>query len=103
MISFVLGSGVGGGEMNVPDLVGMTLNEARTYLSTISVNIGSIVAMETIRDSASAFVVKQTPQPLTDSLSTGGTRVPNHIRQGQVMDIYISGTPPVKDTTFHTP
>ena len=102
-ISFVLGSGVGGSEMNVPDLLGMTLVEARAYLSTISVNIGSIVAMGTIRDSLSAFVIRQTPEPLTDSLSSGGLRVPNRIRPGQVMDIYISGTPPVKDTTFQTP
>ncbi|MCW3087489.1 MAG: hypothetical protein JWQ78_875 [Sediminibacterium sp.] len=103
VISFVLGSGVGGGEINVPNIVGMTLGEARTYLSTISVNIGSIVAMGSIQDSAASFVVRQSPEPLTDSLGAAGIRVPNKIRQGQVMDIYISNTPPVVDTTMRNP
>ncbi len=103
IISFVLGSGVGGGEMTVPNLVGMTLNEARNYLSTISVNIGSIVSMGTINDSASAFVVRQTPAMLTDSIGASGLRVPNKIKQGQVMDIYISGAAPERDSTHLPP
>lgn len=98
VISFVLGSGVGGSEINVPNLLGMTLEEARTYLSSMSVNIGSIVAMGLIRDSATSFIIRQTPEPLTDSLSGSGTRVPNRIRPGQMMDIYISNTPPVMDS-----
>jgi len=98
VIGFVLGSGVGGGEINVPDLVGMTLGEARNYLSGIGVNIGSIVAMVSIRDSASSFVVKQTPSSLSDSLGVDGFKVPNKIKQGQLMDIYISTMSPVKDT-----
>jgi beta-lactam-binding protein with PASTA domain len=38
--------------INVPDLVGMTLNEARTYLSTMGISIGSVAGMEEIKDSA---------------------------------------------------
>ncbi len=94
VISFVLGSGEGGGDMNVPDLVGMTLEEAKTFLSTISVSLGSIVAMGTIKDSASSFVVRQNPSKLSDSLSLDGSPVPNKIRRGQVVDIFISGTAP---------
>jgi beta-lactam-binding protein with PASTA domain len=102
-ISFVLGSGVGGGEVSVPNIVGMTLSEARTYLSTMSINIGSIVAMGSIGDSASAFIVRQNPEPLTDTLGVSGLRVPNKIRPGQLLDIYISNTAPVIDTTLHIP
>lgn len=98
VISFVLGSGVGGSEIDVPSVLGMTLDEARTYLSSMSVSIGSIVAMGLIRDSANSFVVRQTPEPLTDSLGSTGTRVRNRIRPGQMMDIYISNTPPVTDS-----
>ncbi len=98
-ISFVLGSGLGGNDIAVPDLIGMTLQEARSYLSTVSINIGSVVAMDAIRDSAAAFVVKQTPPPLSDVLGPTGEKVPNKIRQGQVMDIYISSIAPVRDTT----
>ena len=103
IISFVLGSGVGGGEINVPDLVGMTLSEARNYLSGIGVNLGSIVAMVSIKDSASAFVVRQTPESLSDSLGVAGYKIPNKIKQGQIMDIYISTTPPVKDSLAMPP
>lgn len=94
VISFVLGSGAGGGEINVPNLVGMTLDEARTYLGTMSITIGSIVGMGSIKDSATSFVIRQTPDVLTDSLGTDGLRIPGKIRQGQVMDIYISSTAP---------
>jgi len=98
VISFVLGSGVGGGDINVPDLVGMTLGEARNYLSGIGVNVGSVVAMVSIKDSASAFVVRQTPASLSDSLGVDGYKTPNKIKQGQIIDIYISTAPPVKDS-----
>jgi len=98
VISFVLGSGVGGGEMEVPNLVGMTLDEARNYLSTISVNIGSIVSIGAIKDSATSFIIRQSPEMLTDSIGPSGLRVPNKIKQGQVMDVYISSTAPAKDS-----
>lgn len=97
-ISFVLGSGLGGADMDVPNLIGMTLDEVRSYLSTVSVNIGSIVAMGTIKDSASAFVVRQSPDYLSETLDPSGNRMPNKIRQGQVMDIYISSVAPIRDT-----
>lgn len=103
VISFVLGSGVGGGEMEVPDLVGMTLDEARNYLSTISVSIGSIVSIGAIKDSATSFIIRQSPEMLTDSIGPSGLRVPNKIKQGQVMDVYISGTAPVKDSLSTIP
>lgn len=98
VISFVLGSGVGGGEMEVPNLVGMTLDEARNYLSTISVSIGSIVSIGAIKDSATSFIIRQSPEMLTDSIGPSGLRVPNKIKQGQVMDVYISSTAPAKDS-----
>ena len=72
----------------------MTLDEARTYLGTMSITIGSIVGMGSIKDSATSFVIRQTPDVLTDSLGTDGLRIPGKIRQGQVMDIYISSTAP---------
>jgi eukaryotic-like serine/threonine-protein kinase len=98
VIGFVLGSGVGGGDINVPSLVGMTLDEARTYLSTMSVSIGSVLALGPIKDSASAFVVRQIPEVLTDSIGASGLRVQAKIRQGQTIDIYISSTAPQKDS-----
>ena len=103
VISFVLGSGVGGGEINVPNLIGMTLDEARTYLSTMGITIGSVMAMGAIKDSASSFVVRQMPEILTDSIGAEGLRVPNKIKQGQMIDIYISGIAPPRDSVMQSP
>ena len=99
VISFVLGSGVGVGETDVPDLIGQTLNEAKAFLSTISVNIGSVIAVGTIKDSGAAYIIKQSPDILSDAMSPTGGKLPNKIRQGQMMDLYISETPPIKDTS----
>jgi beta-lactam-binding protein with PASTA domain len=98
VISFVLGSGIGTGETDVPDLIGKTLDEARSFLSTISVNIGSIIAIGPIKDSATAFVIRQSPELFSGALGPAGEKLPNKIKQGQIMDLYISETPPVIDT-----
>ena len=97
-INFVLGSGLGGNEMDVPNLIGMTLSEARSYLSSMSINVGAIVAVGSIRDSATAFVVRQSPEYLSEMLDEAGNRTTNKIRQGQLMDIFISNIAPVRDT-----
>ncbi|MES2374444.1 MAG: PASTA domain-containing protein [Bacteroidota bacterium] len=97
VISFVLGSGEGGGVINVPNLLGMTYEEARTYLSTMGINIGAVTGMDEIKDSTNAYVIRQMPDVLSDSLSAEGMRVPNKIKQGQLIDIYISSTAPVKN------
>lgn len=99
VISFVLGSGTGGGDMDVPNVVGMTLEEARNYLATLNVNIGSVLsAGVAIKDSATSFVVRQYPEVLTDSIGTNGLRVPNKMKQGQLLDLYIGTTVPSKDS-----
>jgi eukaryotic-like serine/threonine-protein kinase len=97
-ISFVLGSGLGGNEIDVPNLIGMTLSEARSYLSSMSINVGAVVAVGSVRDSATAFVVRQSPEYLSEMLDDAGNRTPNKIRQGQLIDIYISNVAPIKDT-----
>jgi beta-lactam-binding protein with PASTA domain len=102
VISFVLGSGVGSGEMNVPDVFGMTLDQAKDYLSSYGVSIGSVVAVDAIKDTAAAFIVRQTPAALSDSLAATGIKIPNKIKPGQLLDIYISATAPVADS-LHIP
>lgn len=97
VISFVLGSGEGGGVIKVPDLVGMTLGEARSYLSTLGIVIGAVTGMEEIKDSASSFVVRQLPSVLSDSLDASGLRVPNKIKQGQFIDVFIGNTAPPRE------
>jgi eukaryotic-like serine/threonine-protein kinase len=101
-ISFVLGSGVGEGEIDVPDLLGLTLNEAKSYLASISVNLGSVIAIGNVKDSASAYVIRQNPPIYSEKPGINGEKLFNKIKQGQVMDIYISETAPIKDTLKST-
>jgi beta-lactam-binding protein with PASTA domain len=98
MISFVLGSGEGGSEINVPDLMGMTVNEARAYLSPLGVSVGNVTATGPIDDSLSAYIVRQSPEPLMDSLDAMGMRVRRKIKAGQLIDLYISSNAPSRDT-----
>ncbi|MGL4360386.1 MAG: PASTA domain-containing protein [Sediminibacterium sp.] len=99
VISFVLGSGVGGGDIDVPELVGLTLGEAKAYLSTVNINLGAVVAYGPIKDSSLAYVIKQNPSNISNEKGPNGEKVINKIKQGQVVDLYISDTAPVKDTS----
>lgn len=102
MIGFVLGSGVGESEIDVPYIVGKTLNEARAYLATLNINIGSVLVMGSIKDSGSAFIVKQIPEITSTVLDANGKKQTNKIRSGQLMDVYISETAPtIVDTSVN--
>ena len=94
VINFVLGSGEGSGELEVPQLVGLTFEAAKLMLQGMNINIGAVVALNPITDSASSFIVKQSPAALSDSLDMSGFRLPNKMKAGQLMDLFLSSTPP---------
>ncbi len=100
-IDFVLGNGLGETQLTVPDLIGLTVSQAREYLSGDNIGLGVIIATGAITDTANAFIVKQNPAPKTQ-LPTGET-VHNRIRAGQFMDIWISANAPVKDSAETQP
>ena len=100
-IDLVIGNGIGNDDMDVPDLVGMTVSEARLLLSNNHISLGAILAMDALQDTATAFIVKQNPEP--KSVIAAGTIIENKIRPGEIMDIWISPFPPVKDTTLQVP
>jgi eukaryotic-like serine/threonine-protein kinase len=60
-IDLVLGDGLGQGDVPLPDLMGMTLDEARNLLASSSLGLGSVVYQGAIKDSATAVVVRQNP------------------------------------------
>ena len=101
IISFVLGSGVGTGEIFVPDLIGLTFAQAKNQMALFSLNVGSVVLTTPVNDSANAFVVKQSPELY--SISSDGQKTTNKIKPGQVIDIYLSNVAPVKDSISSQP
>jgi beta-lactam-binding protein with PASTA domain len=98
-IGLVIGTGVGGEETDMPNLVGLTYVDAKNLLLLQHINIGSVLSLETIKDSATSFVFRQTPGYLSTKLdSLTGMPLPNKIRQGQLVDLYLSNTAPPKDS-----
>ena len=96
-ISFVLGSGIGDSDMNMPDVVGLTLQAARTKLGVVNLSVGTVVAIGEVTDSLNAFVVRQNPAIFSEAIA--GQKTINKVRQGTTVDLYISTTAPVKDST----
>ena len=67
-IDLVLGDGRGNEEVDIPALIGLTVDEAKFSLKGAMLTLGTITYEGEITDSASATIVMQVPM-LTDSLS----------------------------------
>jgi beta-lactam-binding protein with PASTA domain len=101
-IDFVLGNGVGSEVMNVPDVTGMSLGQARAYLVSMNINIGAIVPPD-IAANEEAFVEKTNPPQYSE---VNGQRVQNKIKPGQSLDLYLTLTKPapvIRDTVTPPP
>jgi beta-lactam-binding protein with PASTA domain len=86
-VTLVLGNGVGM-EFIVPDLYGLTYREARAALSESGLIVGSVVPNSDVHDTTNAFVYRQNPDRFDDEKKL------NHIRQGQIIDIWLSAEKP---------
>ncbi|MFT3737890.1 MAG: PASTA domain-containing protein [Breznakibacter sp.] len=65
-IDLMIGKGLGEESTKLPDLLGLTLEEAHGYLNGVSLNMGTVAADETVvsaSDSAGAVIWKQSPSP----------------------------------------
>lgn len=91
-INLVLGDGIGNAVMDVPDLTGMTLTDARSYLRSLNLSVGAVVADADVQDRNNAYVYHQNPAVESPD---GGQ---NKIHPGQAIDVYLSVQQPVTDT-----
>lgn len=94
-ITLVLGSGTGFLENPVPELVGLTYAEAREVLAGSSLNVGIVLFDAGVTDTLGAFVFKQSPARRNELSEL------NLIRAGESIDLWLSASRPVKDTTAH--
>ena len=85
----ILGSGLGHEDFSVPDLVGLTYNDAKVLLESNGLNVGTVIPSI----DPNAFVGRQSP----DHITADG-RV-NRIRQGQSVDLWLQPDKPVKPGT----
>ena len=98
-ITLVLSSGTGSVENPVPDMIGMTFQEAKVTLSGRNLNLGTVMVDPSVTDTANAYVIKQDPMPRNELKEL------SLVRAGEVVDVWLSANPPVKSggdsTTEH--
>lgn len=83
-ITLVVGSGLTGEQIAVPDLIGLTYEEAAILLEQYGLSVGALVLEPGITDTASSFVIRQDPPRLNEE------NMPMYIQPGQWMDIWLS-------------
>ena len=91
-IDLVVGGGLQAQKIPVPDLIGLTVTEARDILKDKGILLAAILTNGTITDTANAFVYKQNP----DVWDYEGS--PIYIQPGQTIDIWIQLTRPSIDS-----
>lgn len=94
-IDLVLGSGIGDEAIPVPDLVGLTYEEARALLDAQGIIMGANIFNPDVHDSANAYVYRQRPTSKTEN----GRQL--SMRAGQMMDVWLQTEKPVTDTTLN--
>ena len=92
-ISLVIGNGLGNTEWDVPDVTGMSVDEAMTILNQFNLQpiLSVINQLSEIHDTSTAIIVDQQPRSLND----GGAV--NRIKMGDVIDLIIEQNPPPED------
>ena len=80
----VIGAGIGGEELPVPDLYGLTYPEAKLVLEINGINAGVVILDENLLDTSMGYIYWQNPMPFDAQL------MPNNIHVGQLMDIRLS-------------
>jgi beta-lactam-binding protein with PASTA domain len=86
-ITLVISRGTGTVDQDVPDLFGMTLNEAKVILESNGLTLGTVLPTDA---DPNGYVYKQAPTHLTISGNV------NHIKQGQFIDLWVQTDKPVR-------
>jgi beta-lactam-binding protein with PASTA domain len=94
-IDLVLSSGLANVDMAVPDMFGMSYQEAKARMDSVGIGLVPIPDPG-INDTSSAYIYRQNPTRFSED------RRVNRIRPGQMIDIWLSTEKPEKvDTTVH--
>lgn len=83
-ISLVIAGGLSEEKFPVPDLVNMTLSEARPILDSNQITIGAIIPDPDVTDTSAAFIWKQDPPRYNASKEL------MFMKAGQIMDLFLS-------------
>jgi beta-lactam-binding protein with PASTA domain len=70
VINLIVGDGSLSVLIEVPNVFGLTVEEAKMLIETAGFKIGNYTSTELIQDTAKAFVIAQNPYPLLSKLDT---------------------------------
>jgi beta-lactam-binding protein with PASTA domain len=91
-VDLILGSGLGNEDMPVPKLIGLTLSEAKILLEQDGLVLGVPMADATVRDTANAYIIRQSPPQRNESGNS------MRIRPGQMIDVWLTADRPNTDS-----
>ncbi|PQJ08742.1 hypothetical protein CJD36_022720 [Flavipsychrobacter stenotrophus] len=92
-IDLVIGNGLGNTDLNVPDLVHMTVDEATAIVNANNLILNLVVESGSgeIYDTPNAFIIRQVQKPLNDAGQ------PSKIKMGDIIDVFIKQKPEPDD------
>jgi len=95
VINFLVGDGGASAVFEVPDLVGLTVEMAKAKLASMGLLLGMISSNATIQDTATAFVIGQSPNPYSVEIDSLGMPLKNTTGQGATINLIIDKTAPI--------
>ena len=96
LIQFLVGDGGASGGMFMPDLVGLTYEQAKAQLISLGLNLGVVAVNGSIGDSASAFVFDQNPSAYGSQIDSLGMPIQNMVSKGATINLVLDKVAPVK-------
>ena len=96
LIHFLVGDGGASGGMFMPDLVGLTYEQAKAQLISLGLNLGVVTVNGSIGDSASAFVFDQNPSAYGSQIDSLGMPIQNSVTKGATINLVLDKVAPAK-------
>lgn len=96
LIHFLVGDGGASAGMFMPDLVGLTYEQAKAQLISLGLNLGVVTVNGSIGDSASAFVFDQNPSAYGSQIDSLGMPIQNSVSKGATINLVLDKVAPVK-------
>lgn len=92
VINLVIGDGSGSQMMTVPDIIGMQVEEAKDYISSMNCSIGSITPDIDVVRADSGYIYRQ--DPATTVTNEQGQTGTVKMKIGGTIDVWVSKNPP---------
>ncbi len=96
VVNFMVGDGAVGGSIEVPDLIGLTVQMAKEKILGMGLVIGKLNTNGAIQDTASSFVVAQDPVAFLMQLDSLGMPMKNKVIPGGIINLTIDKVAPIR-------